>query len=58
MPLCVCGHSHTDGCPCGCSYPEEDLGGFGSPAGATNYSNPQNKYTGQYRGPYTLEETA
>jgi hypothetical protein len=49
---CVCGHEHTDGCPCGCSYYQADDGNEGGPVQAFYAS-----YRGIYRGPYTLDPT-
>ena len=57
FPKCVCGHFHTDGCPCGCSYVEADLGRDDTLSGPTNAR--YQPYTGVYRGNYTLgQETA
>jgi len=69
MSACVCGHGDvvhgSAGCLkafLGCNCPEfqADDGSDGAPAGTTYYgSNVHNKYTGIYRGPYSLtEETA
>lgn len=52
MGVCVCGHVHTDGCPCGCTILRR-LGHEGGPVSACYMS-----YTGIYKKHYTLDETA
>jgi hypothetical protein len=51
MPVCVCGHVHTDGCPCGCTIFQPDDGNEGGPTTARYMT-----YQGIYRGPYSLDQ--
>lgn len=54
MTKCVCGHVHTDSCPCGCSYVEEDLGRDETVSGPT-YAR-WVAYEGFYNRHYTLDQ--
>lgn len=51
MTVCVCGHVHTAGCPCGCTIFQADDGNEGGPI-PVGYAT----YRGQYNQHYTLDQ--